>query len=193
MRAGLAVNPQYVGWGTAMVDFDNDGWLDVFQVNGHVFPELKGEYRNPRLLYRNLGEGRFEDVSLAVGLTEKASSRGAAFADFDNDGDVDVLIMNMNGAPTLLRNTSGSGNGWLQVRLGGQAMGAVVTVTADGRSQAQTLTSQSSFLSHNGRRLTFGLGSSKRAEKVKVAWPDGRTTERFDVVGNQVLALEAAK
>ena len=193
MKAGLAVNPQYVGWGAGFVDFDNDGWLDVFQVNGHVFPELKNEYRNPRLLYRNLGGGRFEDVSLAAGLTEKASSRGAAFADFDNDGDVDVLIMNMGGAPTLLRNESRSAHGWLQVRLLGQAMGAVVTVTVGGRSQAQTLTSQSSFLSHNGRRLGFGLGAAKGAEKVKVVWPDGRTTERLDVAGNQVLVLEASK
>ena len=148
---------------------------------------------DPRLLYRNLGGGRFEDVSVVAGLTEKASSRGAAFADFDNDGDVDVLIMNMNGGPALLRNESRSGNGWLQVRLSGQAMGAVVTVTAGGRSQAQTLTSQSSFLSHNGRRLSFGLGSAKGAEKVKVVWPDGRTTERLDVAGNQVLTLEAGK
>jgi len=102
LKAGLAVNPQYVAWGVALVDLDNDGWQDVLQVNGHVYPELErsklGErYLNPRIVYRNLGGGRFEDVSALAGpgIAEKKSSRGAAFGDFDNDGDIDVVIMNM--------------------------------------------------------------------------------------------------
>ena len=200
MKAGLAVNPQYVAWGVGLVDFDNDGWLDVFQVNGHVFPELEkkpgGEpFKNPRLLYRNLGGGRFEDVSAMAGpgVTERASSRGAAFADFDNDGDVDVLIMNMHGAPSLLRNDMASGNGWLQIRLTGKAMGAVVTLEAGGRKQAQTVVSQTSFLSHNGRRLHFGLGKAKSVDGVAVAWPSGRV-ERFSVEGiNRILHLDEGK
>jgi len=200
MKAGLAVNPQYVGWGVGMVDFDNDGWLDVLQVNGHVFPELEkkpgGEpFRNPRLLYRNLGGGRFEDVSARAGpgVAQRASSRGAAFADFDNDGDMDVLIMNMHEAPSLLRNDMKSGNGWLQVRLGGLAMGAVVTVEAGGRKQAQTVVSQTSFLSYNGRRLHFGLGKADRVDGLTVAWPSGRT-ERFPVEGiNRLLKLEEGR
>ena len=100
------MNPQYVGWGVGLVDLDNDGWRDIFQVNGHVYPELDAEtgperYRNPRLVYRNLGGGVFEDVSAMAGpgVQEKKSSRGAAFGDFDNDGDIDVLIMNMGEAP----------------------------------------------------------------------------------------------
>jgi hypothetical protein len=200
MKAGLAVNPQYVAWGVGLVDFDNDGWLDVFQVNGHVFPELErkpgGEpFKNPRLLYRNLGGGRFEDVSAMAGpgMKQPASSRGAAFADFDNDGDMDVLIMNMHEAPSLLRNDSTSGNGWLQVGLSGMAMGAVVTVEAGGRKQAQTVVSQTSFLSHNGRRLHFGLGKSERVDRLTVAWPSGHT-EQFTVEGiNRLLRLQEGR
>lgn len=196
IQAGLAVNPQYVAWGVGFVDFDNDGWLDIFQVNGHVFPELErkpgGEpFKNPRLLYRNLGGGKFEDVSAIAGpgVAQRASSRGAAFADFDNDGNVDVLIMNMHEAPSLLRNDSTSGNSWLQVRLAGVGMGAVVTVEAGGRKQAQTLLSQSSFLSYNGRRLYFGLGKATRVDALTVVWPSGRT-EHFTVDGvNRLLKL----
>ncbi|MEP6537065.1 MAG: CRTAC1 family protein [Bryobacteraceae bacterium] len=200
MKAGLAVNPQYVAWGAGLVDFDNDGWLDLFQVNGHVFPELEkkpgGEpFKNPRLLYRNLGGGRFEDVSAMAGpgVAARESSRGAAFADFDNDGDMDVLIMNMHGAPSLLRNDMTNGNGWLQVRLNGLAMGAVVTLEAGGRKQAQTVVSQTSFLSHNGRRLHFGLGTAKSVDRLMVAWPSGRV-ERFPVDSiNRILQLDEGK
>jgi hypothetical protein len=189
MKAGLAVNPQYVAWGVGFVDFDNDGWLDVFQVNGHVFPGLAGEaYANPRLLYRNLGGGKFEEMGLPLG---RGSSRGAAFADFDNDGDVDVLVMNMHEGPSLLRNDSATGNGWLQIV--GPGPGAVVTVEAGGRKQAQAVLSQSSFLSYNGRRLHFGLGKAGRVDGVTVAWPSGRT-ERFVVEGvNKLVQLEEGK
>jgi hypothetical protein len=99
LKAGSRGNPQYVGWGVGLVDLDNDGWRDVFQVNGHVYPELdrrngNEKYRNPRLVYRSLGGGRFEDVSALAGpgVVQKMSSRGAAFGDFDNDGDIDVVI-----------------------------------------------------------------------------------------------------
>ena len=127
VRGGLAVNPQFVGWGVDFVDLDNDGWPDVFQVNGHVYPELDHQdriqetYSQRNLVYRNLGKGRFEDVSGMVGssINEKTSSRGAAFGDFDNDGDIDVLVMNMGGAPSLLRNDLKNQNGWVQVRLQG--------------------------------------------------------------------------
>jgi enediyne biosynthesis protein E4 len=194
MKAGLAVNPQYVGWGVGFVDFDSDGWLDVFQVNGHVFPGLPIEpYKNPRLLYRNLGGGKFEDVSLMAGpgVAQRESSRGAAFADFDNDGDVDVLIMNMHEGPTLLRNDSTSGNGLLQVVV--NSVGATVTLEAGGRKQAQVALSQTSFLSYNGRRLHFGLGKAARVDSLTVAWPSGRR-ERFSVEGiNRILRLEEGK
>ncbi len=115
LKAGLAVNPQYVGWGVGFVDLDNDGWRDVFQVNGHVYPELP-DYRTQRLVYRNLGNGRFEDVSAMAGpgVMERFSSRGAAFGDFDNDGDIDVVVMNMGDKPSLLRNDLSGGGHWLR-------------------------------------------------------------------------------
>jgi enediyne biosynthesis protein E4 len=185
LRAGLGVNPQYVGWGVGFVDFDNDGLPDIFQVNGHVYPELETsktgsgeEYRNPRLVYRNLGNGRFEDVSAMSGpaAVEKHSSRGAAFGDFDNDGAVDVLIMNMNEPPTLLRNVLTSGNHWLRVKLEGtksnrSAIGAEVTIG----NQKQAVLSQSSFVSQNDLRLHFGLGTATEHPEIKVRWPNGET------------------
>src|SRR5262249_40632276 len=140
LRAGLAVNSQYVGWGIGLVDFDNDGLPDVFQVNGHVYPELEGragdeQYLNPRLVYRNLGGGRFEAVSAMAGpgVAERMSSRGAAFGDFDNDGAMDVLIMNMGQPPSLLRNIYSGRNHWIKVALRGtrsnrSAIGASVTI-----------------------------------------------------------------
>ena len=185
-RAGLAVNPQYVGWGVGFVDLDNDGWRDVVQVNGHVYPELEtqpGEekYRNPRLVYRNLGNGKFEDVSAMAGpgIADRFSSRGAAFGDFDNDGAMDVLIMNMGQPPSLLRNTLRSANHWIKVKLQGtksnrSAIGASVTVG----KQTDVVLSQSSFLSHNDERLHFGLGPATHVDGFAVRWPNG-TTEQF--------------
>jgi hypothetical protein len=177
VRAGLAVNPQYVAWGVAFADLDNDGLPDVFQTNGHVYPEidrLKGAeaYRNPRLVYRNLGNGTFEDVSALAGpgIAARHSSRGAALGDFDNDGDLDVLVLNMGEPPSLLRNDLKAGNHWLQVRLAGVAIGAQVAV----ERQTLPVLSQSSFLSQNDLRLHFGLGSSSEVSRITVRWPSGR-------------------
>lgn len=203
LRAGLGVNPMYVGWGVGLVDFDNDGWRDVFQVNGHVYPEIDSNpgaehYRNPRLLYRNLGNGRFEDMSQSSGsgVTAEFSSRGAAFGDFNNDGATDVLIMNMGAPPSLLRNQVRNGNHWIKVRLQGvnsnrSAIGATVTVAAGGLKQVDAVTSQSSFLSHNDSRLHFGLGSAARVESYTVRWPNG-ATEHFpgSAVDTLVLLVE---
>jgi len=187
MKARLAVNPQYVGWGIGLVDLDNDGWKDVFQVNGHVYPELDRRngterYRNPRLVYRNLGKGVFEDVSVLCGpaVAELKSSRGAAFGDFDNDGDIDVLIMNMGDAPSLLRNDLTSANHWIKVELEGRtsnrsAIGAVVTVESASLRQTDAVVSQSSYISHNDSRLHFGLGSDDKVAKISVRWPNGNS------------------
>jgi enediyne biosynthesis protein E4 len=186
LRAGLAVNSQYVGWGIGLADFDNDGLKDIFQVNGHVYPELQGragdeQYLNPRLVYRNLGNGRFEDVSAMAGpgVAQRLSSRGAAFGDFDNDGAMDVLIMNMGEPPSLLRNILTSRNHWIKVKLQGTrsnrgAVGAAVTI---GR-QTEALLSQSSFLSHNDSRLHFGLGAAASVDGITVRWPSG-AVEKF--------------
>ncbi len=171
LGAGLAINPQFVGWGVAFVDLDNDGWQDIFQVNGHVYPELdrgsKESYRQPRVVYRNLGDGRFEDVSSLAGpgIAARHSSRGAAAGDFDNDGDIDVAVMNMGEPPSLLRNALTGPGKWIKVVLEGvrsnrSAIGAVVTIEAGGAKQTLPVLGQSSFLSQSDRRLRWvGRGS----------------------------------
>jgi hypothetical protein len=205
IKAGLAVNPQYVGWGIGLVDLDNDGWKDVFQVNGHVYPELDARggseaYRNPRLVYRNLGKGIFEDVSAMAGpgVAEKMSSRGAAFGDFDNDGDIDVLVMNMGQAPSLLRNDLKSENHWIKVKLEGtksnrSAIGAIVSLTAGGMTQTDAVLSQSSYISSNDRRLHFGLGAADHVDRFTVRWPSG-AIEQFPGVaaGGLVRLIEGS-
>ncbi|MGH9657899.1 MAG: CRTAC1 family protein, partial [Bryobacteraceae bacterium] len=189
--AGLGVNPQYVGWGVALADLDNDGWQDILQVNGHVYPELdragRGEsYRQARLVYRNLGNGRFEDVSSLAGpgIVAKHSSRGMAVADFDNDGDLDAAVMNMGETPSYLRNRLPANTRWIKVNLEGvqsnrSAIGAVVAIEAGGARQTLPVLGQSSFLSQNERRLHFGLGDAAKADSVHVLWPSGRA-ETFD-------------
>ena len=190
LGAGLAINPQFVGWGVALVDLDNDGWQDIFAVNGHVYPELdrgnKESYRQPRVVYRNLGDGRFEDVSALAGpgIAARHSSRGTAFGDFDNDGDIDVAVMNMGEPPSLLRNTLTGNARSIKVVLEGvrsnrSAIGTVVTMVAGGSRQTLPVLSQSSFLSQNDRRLHFGLGSAARVDSVQVRWPSG-DRETFD-------------
>lgn len=192
MRAGLAVNPNHVLWGTGLEDLDNDAWRDLIQVSGHVYPELeargKGEpYRGPRLVYRNLG-GKFEDVSpmAGPGISARHSSRGAAFGDYDNDGDIDVLVMNMDQAPSLLRNDSKSPHKWIKLALQGTksnraAIGATVMLRAGGLTQTASVQSQSSYLSMNDRRLHFGLGQADTVEKITVLWPSG-ASEQFPAI-----------
>jgi enediyne biosynthesis protein E4 len=191
IRSGLGVNPQYVGWGVAFADLDNDGWSDILQVNGHVYPELDAgqrktqeSYRNPRLVYRNLGDGRFEDVSALAGpaIADRRSSRGAAFGDLDNDGDIDVLVMNMGEPPSLLRNDLPSTSHWIGLGLQGvksnrSAIGATVRLEAGGQSQTKPVLSQSSYVSQNDLRLHFGLGRATKVDKITVRWPSGRTEE----------------
>lgn len=203
LKARLAVNPQYVGWGIGLVDLDNDGWKDVFQVNGHVYPELERQsgterYKNPRLVYRNLSGGIFEDMSAVSGpgVLEKHSSRGAAFGDFDNDGAIDALIMNMGEAPSLLRNNLTSTNHWVKVELRGvssnrSAIGAIIRVEAENLKQTDVVLSQSSYISHNDSRLHFGLGEKTSVTRMVVRWPNG-ATETFpgSPAGNLLLLVE---
>ncbi len=177
--AGLGLSPQYVLWSAIFADFDNDTWPDLFFAAGHIFEEidrLKGSqrYRNPRLLYWNLGNGKFEDVGARAGpgILAEHSSRGAAAADFDNDGDLDLLIQNMNEPPSLLRNNNTSGHHWFQVKCG---VGARVTIEAAGRGQTQFVLSQSGYYSVNDPRAHFGLGRSTRVDKLEILWTDGRT------------------
>lgn len=200
-RTGLAVDNRFVGWGAGIVDLDNDGLPDLFAVTGHVFPEIEKKYsgypaRSPRLLFRNLGKGKFEELLDDAGpaLAESHVSRGCAFGDFDNDGDLDILIVNLNQPPSLLRNDLKPGHNWLKVKLIGtksnrSAIGARVIVKTSESSQTQEVQSQSSFVSCNDPRLHFGLGSAKTAE-VRIRWPNGIWQTLADVEANRLITVK---
>ena len=197
--AGLGVQNRHVQWGGGLPDLDNDGWPDVLYVTGHVYPEVERvlpqyPYRGPRVVFRNLGNGRFADMTRDTSQGQRHSSRGASFGDFDNDGDVDVLVMNMNEPPSLLRNEYKGANSWLSVRLDGRApnrgaLGATVVVTTAGRSEARAVLSQSSYYSHDDLRLHFGLGTSEKADRVEVRWPSGTSQVLTGVRARQVLTV----
>ncbi len=201
VAAGLHVVTNYVQWGAGLVDFDNDTWPDLFYVTGHLYPELdranpKYPYRGPRILFRNLGNGKYQHIteSCGPGLTDRHSSRGCAFGDFDNDGDLDVLVMNMNEPPSLLRADVSSANHWLKVKLIGTvsnrtAIGARVRVRSGSRLQAQEVQSQSSYYSVNDFRLHFGLGESSRADTVEVRWPTGKVEVFRGVAANRLVVI----
>ena len=204
LKSGLGVETRYVSWGSGIVDLDNDGLPDLFWVTGSTFPEVEQKHpefphKTPRVLFRNLGGGRFEELLDAAGpaIAESHASRGVAFGDFDNDGDLDILIMNINEPPSLLRNdVSGTGH-WLKVKLVGtrsntSAIGAVVTVAYGGRRQAQGVLASSGYLSSGDRRLHFGLGAATTAD-VEIAWPNGtRDTVKSVGVDQLVTVKEGA-
>jgi hypothetical protein len=199
-RVGLGVETRYVGWGTGIVDLDNDGFPDLFVVTGSVYPEVERRlpaypFQTPRLVFRNLGDGRFEELMDEAGSAVSAahSSRGCAFGDFDNDGDIDVLVMNMNEPPSLLRNDVWGGRHWLKVFLIGvktnrSAIGTRVIAHYGGLRQAQEVTAQSSFYSANDRRLHFGLGAETTAN-LTIRWTNGTTETIPNVAADQLVTI----
>jgi hypothetical protein len=199
--SGVAVQNRYVEWGAGMPDLDNDGRADLVYVTGNVYPEVEAvlkqyPHRGPRIVFRNVDGARFEDVSgrSGAGALAAHSSRGAAFGDFDNDGDVDVLVFNMNEPPSLLRNDLRGGRGWIAVKLQGTrsdraALGATVRVTSNDRTQARVALSQSSYYSHDDLRLHFGLGAAPRADVIEVRWPSGNVETVRDVPGGRVVTI----
>jgi hypothetical protein len=198
--AGIAVERRYVSWGAGMVDLDNGGWPDIFYVTGNVYPELEKTFakfpaRSPAILFRNLGNGKFAEMGEEAGpaMLARHVSRGCAFGDFDNDGDIDMLVMNQNEPPSLIRNDAPAGNRWLKIRLEGtksnrSAIGARVLVRYGGKVQAQELMSQSSYLSANDPRLHFGLGSETTAD-IEVHWPSGLVESLKSVAANQLVTV----
>ena len=199
--AGLAVQNRYVEWGAGIVDVDNDGWQDLMYMTGNVYPEVEQKFpryphKGPRILFRNKGDGTFADASASggTGLTTPRSSRGAAFGDVDNDGDIDVLVMNMNEPPSLLRNDTARANHWIAVSLEGTVsnragVGATVRVTAGGRVQARAVLSQSSYYSMDDLRAHFGLGAATRVDRIEVAWPNGIVETASNLAPDRVVTF----
>jgi hypothetical protein len=200
--SGVGINNSYVAWGCGFIDYDNDGWSDIVQVNGHVYPEIDhynfGEtFKNPRLVYKNLGNGHFKDVSaiMGPGISARYSSRGAAFGDFDNDGGMDVLILNMNELPSLLKNVGGNRQNWIKIKLVGTkcnrtAIGARVRVVTGKHIQIDEVNSGTSVMSQNDLRLHFGLGTVDTVDLIEVKWPTTQKLERFTQVKvNQIITI----
>jgi hypothetical protein len=200
-RAGLAHNTSYVGWGCGFADFDNDGWKDLLLVNGHVFPEVDRlridiRYKERGIVYRNRGNGTFEDISERAGaaILERHSSRGAAFGDYDNDGAVEVLVNNQNEAPSLLKLTHAPPGNWVILKLEGtrsnrSALGARVTISAGGLKQTDEVRSGGSFMSQSDLRLHFGVGQARKIDRVDIEWPSGTRQSATDLGINQVIRL----
>lgn len=198
----------FLGWGTHFLDYDNDGWLDLFVANGHVYPfvdrfEWNTSYRQRPLLFRNL-QGKFVEVtgSAGEGLTLARCMRGSAAGDFDNDGDIDVLVNDLDDAPLLLRNDGGSRAGhWLTLRLVGDparrsprdAIGSVVFLTAGGARQRAEVASGRSHLSQSDLRVHFGLGAARRVEGVEVRWANGPTVEYEIPAVDTELVIDQAR
>ncbi len=200
--AGLARNTRYVGWGCGFFDFDNDGRPDLLLVNGHAFPEVERlgndiHYRDHAILYRNVGDGKFADISESAGpgIAERQSARGAAFGDYDNDGLVEVLINNQNAAPTLLKQTMRPANHWIGLKLTGSrsnrsALGTKVRLTVGAQTQTDEVRSGGSYLSQNDLRLHFGIGTATRVDRIEIRWPSGVEQVLRDVSADRVVGIE---
>ena len=198
---GFGVETRYICWGNGVVDLDNDGFPDVFYCTGSIYPEVERSVpqypmKTPRVVFRNLGNGKFEELSeeAGPGIVARHSSRGCAFGDFDNDGDIDIVVINQNEPPSLLRNDLSGGRGWLKVLLVGtksnrSAIGSRVTARYSGKVQAQSVTAQSSFYSVNDRRLHFGLGEAQTAD-LEIRWTNGDTERISSVAANQLVVVK---
>ncbi|MFN0170297.1 MAG: CRTAC1 family protein [Bryobacteraceae bacterium] len=204
-RMGLkAATSPFVGFGVRFVDFDNDGWLDIFLANGHVLDNIEllrpaASYRQRKVLLRNTGQG-FDDVTALHGnaLLTQQVSRGAAFGDYDNDGDTDVLINNCGGRPQLLRNDGGNLNGWLALELRGSksnrdGIGAQVEVLAGDRRRVFQVLGGGSYLSAHDRRIHVGLGRSSRADEIIVRWPSSLVDRLQNVNAGQFLTIREGR
>ncbi len=198
-QSGLAApTVSFLGWGARFFDFDLDGDLDLFAANGHVYPQVDetsagGRYGQRNQLFDNAGAGVFTAMDGGPGFTVEKSSRGTITGDYDQDGDLDLYITNIDDSPTLLRNDGALGN-YLAVQLQGaganrDGLGARVRLTTGGRTQTRTVNGASSYLGHNDTRLYFGLHKNGRVEQVEVTWPDGGVTRIADLPANRLLVV----
>jgi hypothetical protein len=201
IATGLGVETRFISWGAGIVDLDNDGNPDLFFVTGSVYPEIASKLpayplATPRVVFRNLGKGRFEELieTAGPGVSAAHCSRGCAFGDFDNDGDIDILVINLNEPPSLLRNDVTGKHHWLKVKLVGvksnrSAIGARVIARYAGKIQAQAVLSQSSFYSASDQRLHFGLGDAATAD-LEILWPNGNRETVSQVAAGQLVVIQ---
>ena len=206
---GLGVNTRLLGWGVGFFDMDNDGWLDILMSNGHVYPEVDLskedlKYAEHKYLYRNLRNGRFEDVTDrgGPGILENMPARGCAFGDYDNDGDIDIVVNCINSTPQLLRCDSTWNRNWIKFKLVGtksnrSGIGSKITVTAvtsdDAKAplvQNDELRSGGSYFSQNDMRMHFGLDQAKKIDLVQVRWLSGQMDQFRDLEPNRLYVLE---
>ena len=203
-QSGLGRVTRFLGWGAAFVDFDNDGWADILLCNGHVYPEVgesatESGYRQRKVAYRNLGNGHFQEISeqLGPGIMEKVAGRGMAIGDFDNDGDLDVLVNCMNDVPQLLRCDAGTGNHWIKVKTVGvksnrSGIGARIycstLIAGKVHRQMDEVRSGGSYLSQNDMRIHFGLGSATSAE-IEIHWPGGVRDKLTEVAVDRIVTV----
>ena len=202
LPAGLGeTSLPYLGWGTAFADLDNDAFLDLLVANGHVYPEIDNldvgtRFLQPKQIYRNRGDGTFEEIVQEDGgdLEVGKSARGLALADYDNDGDLDSVAININDRPSLYRNDAANANHWITFRLEGvesnrDAIGARVRIESGGRTQTRIVRSGGSYLSHHDLRVHFGLGGEPRVEKVRIDWPNGNIQELSDIAADRFVTI----
>ena len=205
----IGVETRYICWGAGIVDLDNDGLPDLFMVTGHVYPEVERtlpQYPNktPRAVFRNLGDGIFEELieEAGPGVAAPHCSRGCAFGDFDNDGDIDILIINLNEPPSLLRNDlRGTTNNWIKVKLIGtksnrSGIGArLKCVTRSPREikpheQIDEVRSGGSYISQNDLRIHFGLGKAEKVDLLEIRWPSGIVQTLTSVKGDRQVQID---
>jgi hypothetical protein len=212
--SGLGINTRYLGWGVAFIDLDNDGWPDIFISNGHVYPEVDGSnldapYAEHKYLYRNLRNGQFEEVTnqAGPGMTDAVPARGCAIGDYNNDGNMDIVVNCVNSVPQLLRCDASSRRNWIKIRLVGKqsnrtGIGARVTITAttappvesgvakQPMKQIDELRSGGSYYSQNDLRMHFGLDHATQADTVEIAWPSGAKDTLRNLTANRLYVIE---